>query len=258
MSTQPPPIHPHFQDPSQNYPGPKKGMNPVWIIVFVCLGLFLLCCIVTLPIMLLPAVMQVREAARMTTTEDRAHNLGLAIVEYENSNREFPPAFTMGTMDRTKFHSWRTRLLPQLGQDRIYRKVDLSVAWDQAKNFRLNVVEVPEFKSPRATNNQTSHAHFVAVVGPNTLFRPNGKGVKRRDVRDGVSNTIMLIEYPDSEIPWFKPEDVTVDQAVDIIKNSKTLNGIVVVFADGHTQVIDKNIDEKVLRGMFTINGGEL
>ena len=100
--------------------------------------------------------------------------------------------------------------------------------------------------------------HFVAVVGKGTLFDPDvPRGVSLNNVNDGTANTIMLIEYQDSRIPWYKPEDVTVDKAVSIIKNADS-QGTIVAFADASVRVIPNTIDETQLRALFTRNGGEV
>src|SRR3954468_6770198 len=75
--------------------------------------------------LLLPAVQKVREAAARTQCSNNLKQVGLAIHNFEGTNRCFP---TSGEGDRnfgTAFdiHSTWTVLLPFLEQDNVYRKV---------------------------------------------------------------------------------------------------------------------------------------
>ena len=60
------------------------------------------------------------------------------------------------------------------------------------------------FDDPKSTN-----AGYFGLVGPGTMFEGD-KGIRIRDVTDGTSNTLMLVEAKRS-IPWTKPEDIAFD-----------------------------------------------
>lgn len=57
--------------------------------------------------MLLPAVQQVREAARRIDCSNKSRQLGLAVINYESSHGEFPPGWTVdGSADSDELTGW--------------------------------------------------------------------------------------------------------------------------------------------------------
>ncbi len=239
---------------------PKKSNAALWIILAVVglVGLVLAClCIV--PVLLLPAVHQTREVVRTNVAQDHAREIAQALYKYEEANNRFPPAVIPGK-NGAPDQSWRTAILPYM--DRVDQDIrsgyDRSVAWDRGANLPLSERNVDGFVSPRATHQGLGYTHFVAVVGTDTVIAANGRGNQDQSIEDGLSNTIVAIEYMDSEIPWSKPEDVSPEKAFQIIKSNKSSQGTVVIFADGHIQKIPHTISDKTLRAMFTKSGGEI
>lgn len=92
--------------------------------------------------LLLPAVQQVREAARRTTCQNNLKQIGLAILNYEQSLKSFPPgAITEGACCGTRSQiSWPISILPQLEQTALFDQYN-----HNAKN------EDPENKLVRET-----------------------------------------------------------------------------------------------------------
>jgi prepilin-type N-terminal cleavage/methylation domain-containing protein len=80
--------------------------------------------------MLLPAVQQVREAARKSQCQDHLHNIGLALHNYESSYKRFPQGFIdrypgNGTAGDSGW-SWMAMILPQLEQKPLYDQIDFN------------------------------------------------------------------------------------------------------------------------------------
>ena len=75
-------------------------------------------------------------------------------------------------------------------------------------------------------------------------------------IRDGLRNTIMVIEVENSGIPWNQPGDMTIDQAIAAIKNSSRpyTNCL---FGDGAVRQVSRNTTEETLRKLLTIDDGK-
>lgn len=84
--------------------------------------------------LLLPAVQQAREAARRTTCKNNMKQLGLALHNYHDVHRAFPPGWIAVSNSSHMAHDgrngagWGTMILPFLEQAPLYKKFDADVA----------------------------------------------------------------------------------------------------------------------------------
>ena len=104
--------------------------------------------------MLLPAVQQVREAARRTTCLNNMRQIGLALHNYESALQEFPASrmlypngdekqtipsgLTNNAGAETAFQSWTTLLLPYIEQGNLADTFDFRNAWYDVDNSNNN------------------------------------------------------------------------------------------------------------------------
>ena len=152
--------------------------------------------------MLLPAVQQVREAARRITCANNLRQNQLAAMNHESANQEFPsgnvPAFTGGTRDdgtpnRTFGHSFWVFLLPFMEQNNLADLYDITeTGWTGGGNANANnnmvlrnvsipsllcpsssMIEFPEFFDPGTGLEGTNNFGDGVPSG----FRPNYTGV---------------------------------------------------------------------------------
>ena len=79
--------------------------------------------------LLLPAIQSAREAARRIQCTNNLKQMGLAIHNFENVNRVFPPGFG----GRTKEGNWSAQayILPFLEAGSIYKDIDFSKGWKE-------------------------------------------------------------------------------------------------------------------------------
>ncbi|QDT38091.1 DUF1559 family PulG-like putative transporter [Stratiformator vulcanicus] len=138
--------------------------------------------------------------------------LGLALHHYYDEFDSFPPAVTFGP-DGRPWHSWRALILKsalELGYlEPRFANYRLDESWDSPHNLMLGL-ECPKLFRCAADRGPAGCASRFAIVGPNTIFPPDG-AVSIADVTDGLSNTIVLIEHSDSGIGWTEPRDVDYD-----------------------------------------------
>ena len=82
---------------------------------------------------LVPVTRQARPAARQTQCRNNLKQIGLALHNYADEWKVFPPAYTVDANGKP-LHSWRTLLLPYLDQSPLYNRIDFSKAWDDPAN----------------------------------------------------------------------------------------------------------------------------
>jgi prepilin-type N-terminal cleavage/methylation domain-containing protein/prepilin-type processing-associated H-X9-DG protein len=170
--------------------------------------------------LLIPAVQKVREAAARTQCSNNLKQLALALHNYENTNKAFPP----GRTTVTPMHSWTAFILPYIEQDNVFKIYNMTLDWNNPGNynairFQLAVFNCPSVlpgervdstivAAPACGDYSTISAikDFVAVncFGIPGLINPNDprivgaliKDEKSRitDILDGTSNTILVGE----------------------------------------------------------------
>ncbi|MDA0586778.1 MAG: DUF1559 domain-containing protein [Planctomycetota bacterium] len=189
----------------------RRGFTLIELLVVIAI-------IAILVALLLPAVQQAREAARRTQCRNNLKQLGLAIHNYLESNRVFPPGATidMSTTSTGNNGSWGVhgRILPFLEQGNLYQNIDLSIAWDtQMAIDGLKIAtyscpsdprsdEVRDPGSGRARLYPTTYGFNygtwfvfdpVTGTGGQGSFFPNSR-LSTAAFVDGTSNTLLAAE----------------------------------------------------------------
>ena len=101
--------------------------------------------------MLLPAVQQVREAARRIQCGNHVRQLGLAMMNYESSQMELPPGWSSDTSlveHGEPGWGWSAHLLPYLEQNNLYEQIDFTVAIEEPMHADVVVTPLPIFLCP--------------------------------------------------------------------------------------------------------------
>ncbi len=193
----------------------------------------------------------------------RLRQLARALLEYHEEHGHFPAPDLAGR-DGTPLLSWRVAILPYLGYRSLFERFHLDEPWDSIHNLGL-LEEMPaEFACPAGPGRRASRTGYVVVVGPmtelgavHTAFEP-GRGVDIREMTDGTSNTLLVIES-DSPVPWTKPDDLHWAKGGPLPPMSSPHGGGThALLADGLVRFLKNTIDPNILRGLLTINGGEV
>jgi prepilin-type N-terminal cleavage/methylation domain-containing protein len=185
----------------------RRGFTLIELLVVIAI-------IAILVAMLLPAVQQVREAARQTQCKDHLHNLGLAIHNYVATTGRIPPSMCVDPPPaRSGSWSIHGRILPHLEQGNLYKQIDLSVAWSNypiISGFRVPVYVCPsDPNSDRlrmtgsgiqlySTNYAFNHGTWfifdpVSGRGGDGISFPNSN-LRMGAVTDGTSSTLVAAE----------------------------------------------------------------
>jgi hypothetical protein len=155
--------------------------------------------------------------------------------------------------------SWRVAILPYLQQKPLYDQFHLDEPWDGPHNRPL-VDKMPAiYRSPLSKNKEPGRTNYLLPVGNGAGFSAD-QPTSMRDISDGTSNTIMIVEADDDRaVIWTKPDDWQFDpnkpaQGLGHLNNGEFLTA----FFDDHGQAISVSIDPKTLKALFTRAGGEV
>lgn len=241
----------------QTVPAPGGG-NTKWIVIAVC-------CFAIIPVLgvctglLLPAVQQAREAARRMSCSNNMKQIGIALHNYHSAYNTLPPAYTTDAQGNP-LHSWRTLILPFIEQQSLHQQIDFSKPWDDPVNQPFSQTVVPTYACP-ATTGESTLTTYVAVVDPSGIMS-GPQANKFRQVLDGLSNTIMLVECDsDLAVPWMKPQDITLKQFLSPGTANEAgghQGGAHVMMADGAVTFFTDSLDSQSRRTMISKDGKDL
>ncbi|MBN1854051.1 MAG: DUF1559 domain-containing protein, partial [Pirellulales bacterium] len=211
--------------------------------------------------LLLPAVASSREAARRVQGMNQMKQIGLALHNYAAAKGAFPAGYNADE-DGKPLLSWRVHVLPYIEDGGLYNEFHLDEPWDSPHNRAL-IDKMPAiYRSPKSQA-KPGMTNYLGVGGADGIFvRPqkgNQLGTSFHDIRDGTSNTIMIVEVPDeSAMIWTKPGDFAPDKK-DPSRGLIGMHsyGFLAGYADGLVLIIAKDMDPGILKAMFTKSGGE-
>ncbi len=207
--------------------------------------------------MLLPAVQQVREAARRTHAMNTLRQFVLASLNYESALGHFPSQGSYSE-DGKPLLSWRVHVLPYLEENKLYEQFHLDEPWDSDHNIQLLDQMPTIFESPNL-GDLGGKTVFLAISGEGTVFHKDQK-TKFSDIADGSSNTVLFVEADESEaVNWTEPTDWQFDKD-DPMHGLGGLRpgGFNAAFCDGSTRFISNSVDESIWAAICTMAGGEI
>jgi prepilin-type N-terminal cleavage/methylation domain-containing protein/prepilin-type processing-associated H-X9-DG protein len=113
--------------------------------------------------LLLPAVQKVREAAARMQCSNNLKQIGLALHNYHDSYKRFPPGYVDGNTnpnltpdnDVGPGWGWASFLLPYLEQGNVYNKINFNVTVGTGVNTQVSQLDLSVFQCPSDGNQQT-------------------------------------------------------------------------------------------------------
>jgi len=237
----------------------KSGTSTVLIVLGVVAAVGLLC-VGGMVAALLPAVHAAREAARRMACSNNLKQIGLAMHNYHDTYKTFPPAY-IPAEDGTPMHSWRVLILPFLEEGYIHDQYDFNEPWDSPANFGLASYQPQIYTCP---SDEGATCSYFAINVPDSVF-DGAKGTRIRDITDGTSNTIMIVEVTGSNAHWMEPADLgpgalaaPINSAQDgTVISSLHTGGAMVVFGDGRVRFLPDSTALKLLREMTAKSDGQ-
>jgi hypothetical protein len=205
-------------------------------------------------------IRRAREAVRRSQCTSNLKQIGLAMHDYHRAYGTFPPAF-ITSPDGTPLLSWRVHILPFLGQKALYDEFHKDEPWDSEHNKTLisRMPAVYTCPSGSRTPAKEGKTTYLTPRAPFTIF-PGAHAIEIKDVEDGTSNTILVVDASDAAaVTWTKPDDW--DISVELRPQSlfgHHPKGTNIGFADGWVIFLKETVTPKVLHNLTTRNGGEI
>ncbi|MGL4555619.1 MAG: DUF1559 domain-containing protein [Gemmataceae bacterium] len=147
--------------------------------------------------LLLPAVQKVRLAAARMQSQNNLKQIAIALHSHADAHGRFPAG-----ADANGF-SALTHTLPYIEQSNLFRLIDLKKSADHADNATARTVRLKTFTSPLDPVDPArdpGSTSYLGMAGTKPALEGNdgmlfaGKALKFADIKDGTSNTVMVIE----------------------------------------------------------------
>lgn len=198
--------------------------------------------------LLLPAIQRVRHAAMRTTCLNNLKQIGLASLGYHDAHGVFPPGVSVEKgRSPQPFLSWNARLLPFLERESLWQEILASFAKD--RDF-LNVPPhthrstiIATFACPADTRtlgtqiagfgrNQVAFTAYLGNGGSNYIAKDGilfiDSHVCSADVKDGMSNTLLVGERPPSADGvlgwWYAGWGQSQDGSAEMVLGTREIN----------------------------------
>lgn len=253
-----------FQSPgSVEFQPPNPAWGVPWLKIVLGLGL---CALIFA--LIVPATRGTRQGAYRSSCRNKIFKIPKALDAYYEDHGSYPPAYTVDANGKP-LHSWRTLLLPYLGEEELYKSIDLTKPWDDPVNaIALNTV-VEIYQCPSLSFEELHRTTYLTIVSPQSCLRA-GTPTTKQEITDGLNKTVVVIEVPENfAVPWMAPQDVDEATFVDTLREQmpepKPENmlrwshmGAIshLAYADGHIEEIrpeEKSAAER--RALITIAG---
>jgi type II secretory pathway pseudopilin PulG len=210
--------------------------------------------------LLLPAVQAAREAARRTASMNNMKQIALAMHNYHDATKFFPQRAILDKQGKPLL-SWRVQILPYIEDieaNSLHRQFRLDEPWDSEHNKKLLANMPAVYRNPNLPGD--TKTNYLVPVGEGTMFSGD-KPPRIRDITDGTSKTIMLLEVDaDRAVPWTKPDDFEVDADDPLAGLGHLRAGGVFAagFADGSVRFISRDIDAENFLRLIKKGDGEV
>lgn len=255
----------------------KAGQQPcLWRFAFKILRYSLLatatiCLLMCLSWFFTPAISEARPPARRSQCKNNLKQIGIALHNYHEVHKRYPAA-----QISTPPISWRVQTLPFIDQKKLWLAYTPEQPWNSTPNELIAKTRVPTFKCPSREihaadkDNQDRYFTDYSMLTGGESFSGHNKAIRMRDIVDGTSNTLVVVEATGLNIVWTEPRDVSTDlqrPAINYSGNERFDSagiasswhgpGAHALFADGKIQFLSEKIDPNVLKALTTKDGEE-
>ncbi|MDR0610675.1 MAG: DUF1559 domain-containing protein [Planctomycetaceae bacterium] len=156
---------------------------------------------------LLPHISASREINRCRTCIDRMKQIGIALRQYHDVYKVFPPTSTFDAEGKP-LHSWRTLILPYLPDPEDKSKfegIHMDKSWDHELNETFHNSMPRCFQCPSHAPDNTPITIYKMINGDKTAAGVSLSSMKRKP-----SEVVLLIEVG-QPVAWMSPNDFSIE-----------------------------------------------
>jgi hypothetical protein len=233
-----------------------------------------------------PSIRVITTASARMKSSGGLKQVGLALLHYHSEHGSFPPAaMPLEGEPPEKRLSWQVAILPYLARQELFDSIDKTRPWDAEENRAAIGASVFQYWNPYlvrpAPRESPGLTYYVGIagVGPDAASLPLAhptagvfgyeRRVTIRDITDGTSNTMMVVDTAERNGPWAAGGEAAV-RGVDpsqrpYVGNGRPFGGVVkgnggsalVLMADASVRSVQSNVKPEVFEALATIAGGE-
>jgi hypothetical protein len=198
-------------------------------------------------------VLSPKRAQRSQATNN-LKQLGIAMHNFHDSHKRFATA--VRDENGKPLLSWRVQLLPFLEQSNLFDQFRMDEPWDSPHNKALIQHLPPTFAAP-GSKAGAGKTNYVGFRHEKSIFSDKDR-MGFRDILDGTSNTIMVVEADDDHaVIWTKPDDLDFDEKQPHAGLGKLRqNGFLAAMCDGAVHFIPSTVTpETLVKLVFRADG---
>jgi Protein of unknown function (DUF1559) len=145
---------------------------------------------------------------QLAKSADNLKRIATAMHEYHDAHHMRLP-INRFSKEKKPLLSWRVRILPYLGEKKLYEQFKLDEPWDSAHNKTL-IEKVPAVYSPIRGTASRGQTFYQVFGGKQGLFRPGEQPNLPSSCPDGTDHTFMVAEAA-RPVAWTEPADLEFD-----------------------------------------------
>lgn len=220
---------------------PWRNWMPFFVVLF---------CVLLLIALILPAIQQAREAARRSHSKNNLKQLGLAVHNYHDVHKSFPPGSIIAE-DGTAMHGWESMILPYLDAAPTYNYIDFDYPWEDPFNKHVFLNRpYSVLLNPVLRSSATPEGFCLSHYSSNSALFHRNSSVSFEDLDAGAANVWMTSELFQDWQPWGAPyywHDLEWPVKIAEDEEGWTLDGAHLLMADGSVRYFGVEPDQMKL-----------